>query len=259
MRRAPWLAATLALLIGPAAWADEEYDKLQADFQKAQQAWFKEVNKASEAQTDKSKPLDISNLSPRPEPEFKPRFKAYAEKNAGKPAAIPALVWLMQAGALGGTPDADGKAALEALTKAHAGQEEIGEHLEQLRYFAWQYGRKPLIELFERVAKENGNRKAVAWAEFNTAIALCEPAAEDKPGDDRSADKKRAGELFRKVVSVHKGTDAARSAEGYIFELDNLQIGMKAPDFEGEDVDGKKIKLSDFRGKVVVIDFWGYW
>lgn len=259
MRKRPRLAATLAILLAPAVWADEEYDKLKADFQKAQQAWFQELRKAQEAQGDKSKPIDTSKLSPRPEPEFRPRFKAYAEKNAGKPAAIPALVWLMQAGAMGGTPDADGKAALEALTKSHTGQEEIGEHLEQLRYFAWQYGRKPLIELFERVAKENGNRKAVVWAEFNTAIALYEPAEEDKPDQDRSADKKRAAELFRKVASVHKGTDAARSAEGYVFELDNLQIGMKAPDFEGEDVDGKKIKLSDFRGKVVVIDFWGFW
>jgi thiol-disulfide isomerase/thioredoxin len=32
-----------------------------------------------------------------------------------------------------------------------------------------------------------------------------------------------------------------------------------APDFEARDLDGKKIKLSDFRGKVVVIDFWATW
>jgi hypothetical protein len=259
MRTQTWLAATLALLIGPAAWADEEYDKLQAEFQKAQQSWFQELSKAQEAMADKSKPIDTSKLSPRPEPEFKPRFKAYAEKNAGKPDAIPALVWLMQSGALGGTPDADGIAALEALTKSHAGQEAIGEHLRQLRYFSWQYGRKPMIDLFERVAKENGDRKAVAWAEFNTAIALYNPAAEDKPTEDRSTDKKRAAETFRRVASIHKGTDAAKSAEGFVYELDNLQIGMKAPEFEGEDADGKKIKLSDFRGKVVVLDFWGFW
>ena len=37
------------------------------------------------------------------------------------------------------------------------------------------------------------------------------------------------------------------------------QPGKTAPDIEGEDIDGKKFKLSDYRGKVVVLDFWGNW
>jgi thiol-disulfide isomerase/thioredoxin len=32
-----------------------------------------------------------------------------------------------------------------------------------------------------------------------------------------------------------------------------------APPLEGVNLDGKPIKLSDFRGKVVVVDFWGPW
>jgi len=37
------------------------------------------------------------------------------------------------------------------------------------------------------------------------------------------------------------------------------QIGTIAPEIEGEDLDGKRFKLSDYRGKVVVLDFWGHW
>jgi hypothetical protein len=37
------------------------------------------------------------------------------------------------------------------------------------------------------------------------------------------------------------------------------QIGTVAPDIEGEDLDGNRFKLSDYRGKVVVLDFWGHW
>jgi peroxiredoxin len=34
---------------------------------------------------------------------------------------------------------------------------------------------------------------------------------------------------------------------------------MLAPDFEAVDENGAAWKLSDYRGKVVVVDFWGNW
>ena len=36
-------------------------------------------------------------------------------------------------------------------------------------------------------------------------------------------------------------------------------IGKIAPDISGSDLDGVAFKLSDYRGKVVVLDFWGDW
>jgi hypothetical protein len=44
-----------------------------------------------------------------------------------------------------------------------------------------------------------------------------------------------------------------------LFELEHLTLGKSAQEIEGEDLDGKKFKLSDYRGKVVVLDFWGNW
>ena len=44
-----------------------------------------------------------------------------------------------------------------------------------------------------------------------------------------------------------------------IFQVQNLTIGKIAPDIVGEDLDEVPFKLSDYRGKVVVIDFWGDW
>jgi cytochrome oxidase Cu insertion factor (SCO1/SenC/PrrC family) len=35
--------------------------------------------------------------------------------------------------------------------------------------------------------------------------------------------------------------------------------GELAKEITGEDVDGQPFKLSDYRGKVVVLDFWGFW
>ena len=41
--------------------------------------------------------------------------------------------------------------------------------------------------------------------------------------------------------------------------VENLTIGKMAPEITGEDIDGRLMKLSDYRGKVVVLEFWGHW
>ena len=38
-----------------------------------------------------------------------------------------------------------------------------------------------------------------------------------------------------------------------------MNVGQTAPEIKGNDVHGKPIKLSDFRGKIVVLDFFGDW
>jgi peroxiredoxin len=38
-----------------------------------------------------------------------------------------------------------------------------------------------------------------------------------------------------------------------------LAIGDRAPEILGKDLDGDSFKLSDYRGKVVLLDFWGHW
>ncbi len=36
-------------------------------------------------------------------------------------------------------------------------------------------------------------------------------------------------------------------------------VDFPAPDIDGTDADGKRFRLSEYRGKVVVLDFWGDW
>ncbi len=38
-----------------------------------------------------------------------------------------------------------------------------------------------------------------------------------------------------------------------------LKVGDVAPDFEIKTVDGRPLKLADFRGKYVLLDFWATW
>src|SRR5262245_26861873 len=41
--------------------------------------------------------------------------------------------------------------------------------------------------------------------------------------------------------------------------MQHLAIGKAMPDIKGKDSDDKEIKLSDYRGKVVVLSFWATW
>jgi AhpC/TSA family len=69
----------------------------------------------------------------------------------------------------------------------------------------------------------------------------------------------RAADKYGDVKFPHSVRPLRAWAESALFELRNLQVGKVAPEIEGEDIDGKKFKLSDYRGKVVVLDFWGHW
>src|SRR5262245_45090021 len=51
----------------------------------------------------------------------------------------------------------------------------------------------------------------------------------------------------------------ARAAIGVEAALQGNFIGKMAPDFELDTLDGKKVKLSDYRGKAVLLNFWATW
>jgi hypothetical protein len=59
-------------------------------------------------------------------------------------------------------------------------------------------------------------------------------------------------------VKLPDGAVVAERAMAELFAVRNLTVGKEAPDIEGEDQDGKRFKLSDYRGKVVLLDFWSY-
>ena len=41
--------------------------------------------------------------------------------------------------------------------------------------------------------------------------------------------------------------------------VEGRRVGNICPEISGADVDGNPIRLSDFKGKVVLVDFWGTW
>src|SRR5439155_24738268 len=58
---------------------------------------------------------------------------------------------------------------------------------------------------------------------------------------------------------AYKKTNLGRAAAAELFEIRHLAVGKTVPDLESDDTEGKPLKLSDYRGKVVVLVFWGTW
>ena len=84
----------------------------------------------------------------------------------------------------------------------------------------------------------------------------------DRAPDDLS--REAEGLYERAVAEFADIKDAAgrplgERARGELFKLRNLSIGKVAPEIEGEDADGVRFKLGDYRGKVVVLTFSGNW
>ncbi len=61
------------------------------------------------------------------------------------------------------------------------------------------------------------------------------------------------------VAEEVKKNEAVKSFVERVGKLKSLLVGQKAPNFSIDGVDGKKIELSEFKGKYVLLDFWASW
>lgn len=251
-----WLAA----LIGPLSLrADQEFDDLQKTFADARKAYSEQVKKLR-AELPADGKLDESKLPPEPSAAFLPRFRAYAEKNAGKPEALPALAWVVNNAADSeGKPLADLAWALEQIEKDHAADPAMAKTLPSLSFVIGLTGKAPIRKLADVVQAKATDPSAKAAALYTQAWLQFQSVHEQDGRPAEPADVPAARQLFEKALREFPDTRAAERSKGYLFEIDHLQIGMPAPELEGTSIEERPIKLSQFRGQVVVLDFWGFW
>jgi cytochrome oxidase Cu insertion factor (SCO1/SenC/PrrC family) len=63
--------------------------------------------------------------------------------------------------------------------------------------------------------------------------------------------------LLLGLAGCARDSTRATKEETAPFDDVGTNVGQKAPDISAEDVQGKPLKLSDYRGKIVVLEFWG--
>jgi hypothetical protein len=183
-----------------------------------------------------------------PARDFLPRFQALAKRAQGTETGAHALNWILDEGDRTGSKEAV-REALRTLTTAYLQSPVLEDAAVNIGYLSQSIGAEECERALRTIAAQSPHRQVQAAATYTLATLLA--------GNTES--KPEARRLFDTLQKKYAGTRYAEQAGGYIFEMENLQIGMKAPDFTATDQDGKTFKLSDYRGKVVVLDFWGFW
>jgi peroxiredoxin len=214
--------------------------------------------------------------------DFAPRFFAIAQDHRDDPAALDALIWVESHCALG----AEAAKALGLIARDHARSDRLKDFCEQ----GPRYGEAfPAYEEMLKAVIRDSPHREIKGATCLTLAEYLRMARErtesnfvriasmgerslgpdqlkyarkmQERGLDAVADE--AAALYQTVIDdygdlrlkgEHPPEVAERAKEG-LFLLRNLCIGQKAPEILGKDIHGKPMKLSDFRGKIVVLDF----
>jgi hypothetical protein len=122
------------------------------------------------------------------------------------------------------------------------------------RYLGKSPRKAELREILGRVIAENPDATIRAHAYFARAEAVrYDPEATDEQKTEAEEDRAAVLGLVPETSLL------SMRVRGPEFEKTRLGVGMAAPEIEGPDLFGKTIRLSDFRGKVVMLDFWGDW
>jgi hypothetical protein len=71
----------------------------------------------------------------------------------------------------------------------------------------------------------------------------------------------RVETLFERAIEEYgdvkfRASTVGQTAKSELYDFRNLAIGKVVPDMQGPDQDGRLFKLSEFRGKVVLLYFW---
>jgi len=171
--------------------------------------------------------------------EYGPKFMEYVEKNTKEKDSFGALMFAVQIGAIG-KDAALTKKAIERVKKDYLDNPELPRNLQMIAGVAGKEAEPLMKEIMEK-AKDD-KLKATACSAL---IEAKENALVNAKGDEAKKIEKEMAELRK--VGVEK------------YKIKDLFIGATLPDLKSEDLDGKEVKLSQYKGKVVVLDVWATW
>lgn len=128
------------------------------------------------------------------------------------------------------------------------GTQMLGELDRESRGFPGTIGRSGVLSLLEAM----GSAAATDRDRVGTWLTWANVLSRGVKPEDIAA----ARELYQRVVESSAGSPEATAAARGIWRGEHLAVGRTAPDFVSQDHAGNEIRLSDFRGQIVVVHFW---
>ena len=252
-----------------AAKARRTFDELTRSYETARTAWGEKIRafasseeyKKLRAEKKFSEASAFRNTNVRlPHLDLLPLFEAAARNHEGQPSEADFLIWMVKVATNAPPPDASQKRALKRLLSVHIDNPRIeplvtaGDNAGMYRLL----GYDEFVRVLGDVAARTKVTAVKAHALFCRAIFRRDVRPKDRdPLTD--ADRAAIEKDLRLVADLLPGSNLALRARAREFQKQRLGIGMTAPDIVGKDLDGVAFKLSDYRGKVVLLDFWGDW
>ena len=195
--------------------------------------------------------------------EFAPLLLARAHREAGniRCGGLLAACCTFSTPEEDGAPPAVFKEAADLIADRYAASPDITHFCEILGPFIASPSWASRYERHLRaILAANHDRRVRCAAEY--ALASVVMAA----GEQRQAE---AEELFQRFLDDFDGKQEGRNqqieqmyrdtAQVHVNELQARATGKAAPEIEGLDLNDRPIKLSDFRGRAVLLNFWGSW
>ena len=251
----------------PSAPAAEQLKALRKEVDEAHAAYIKAATAYKEGDPE-DKVDKLWEAYTKKADENNSKIVELARKDPKATASFEALEWIVTESNRNGTRPY-GKEAVELLQDHHADNSKIGRVCGFLGWYSGEWNSDPALGLLKAVADKNPDRAARGQALFSLAqIAQGKAQLLEYTGKgDPEPAFQEAEKAFQRVVKDYADCPNLRrgkgklgeEAEPQLFEIRRLRIGKEAPEIKGEDLDGKLLKLSDYRGKVVVLDFWGHW
>jgi S1-C subfamily serine protease/peroxiredoxin len=146
------------------------------------------------------------------------------------------------------------KQATEALVRDQIDREKLAD----LALVVAGLRDESMRSFLRKVFEQSPHRKAQGIAGYCLAEALLREA-QRQPALEAEALSlfEKIGAEFANIVVGDRSL--GERVEPQLFECRSLKVGAPVPEIEGPDVDGREFKLSDHRGKVVLLEFWADW
>jgi hypothetical protein len=226
-----------------------EYQRLVRDFMKSREEFSKAY---SEAKTEDEKKRVLNQLGGRASPQMHANgFLTLVQMYPKDPVALDAFRWLLA------NDRANQPTEQAAIIIA---QEQIdGEGIAAVCKALWYYPCQAGENLLRAALEKNPRREVQGLARYSLAQCLKE---QERLGTALKEIEKLLEQVLERYAEVKHPSGLGtlgEAATADLFETRNLAVGKVAPEIVGEDIDGKPMKLSDYRGKVVLLDFWGHW